>query len=60
MFSRASYNPVGSYIREFDLEEGLIDKRVVICFEGVEQAAYVWLNGHFIGYAEDSFRRSLI
>lgn len=58
MFSRASYNPVGSYIREFDLEEGLIDKRVVICFEGVEQAVYVWLNGHFIGYAEDSFTPS--
>ncbi len=58
MFSQASYNPVGSYIREFDLEEGLLGKRIVICFEGVEQAMYLWLNGHFIGYAEDSFTPS--
>lgn len=55
MFSGAYYNPVGSYIREFDLEEPLCGKRVVLCFEGVEQAMYVWLNGNFVGYAEDSF-----
>lgn len=58
MFSQASYNPVGSYIREFDLEEGLLGKRIIVCFEGVEQAMYLWLNGHFIGYAEDSFTPS--
>lgn len=58
MFSEAGYNPVGSYIREFDLEKELSGKRVVICFEGVEQAMYVWLNGAFIGYAEDSFTPS--
>ncbi len=58
MFSGASYNPVGSYIREFDLEKELTGKRVVICFEGAEQAIYVWLNGAFVGYAEDSFTPS--
>ncbi len=58
MFSEASYNPVGSYIREFDLEKDLIGKRITICFEGVEQAMYVWLNGNFVGYAEDSFTLS--
>lgn len=57
-FSEAEYNPVGSYRRRFDLEQGLLGKRVCICFEGVEQAMYVWLNGHFIGYAEDSFTPS--
>ena len=57
-FSEAQYNPVGSYRRKFDLDEGLCGKRVCICFEGVEQAMYVWLNGHFIGYAEDSFTPS--
>lgn len=55
MFSEADYNPVGSYLKKFDLAEGLLGKRVVICFEGVEQAMYLWLNGEFIGYAEDSF-----
>lgn len=58
MFSRASYNPVGSYLKEFDLKEGLLSKRVIICFEGVEQAMYLWLNGKFVGYAEDSFSPS--
>ena len=34
MFSEASYNPVGSYMKEFDLEKGLHGKRVTVCFEG--------------------------
>ena len=55
MFSGASYNPVGSYLKEFDLAQGLLDKRIIIRFEGVEQAMYLWLNGSFVGYAEDSF-----
>ena len=55
MFSKAPCNPVGSYLKEFDLDKGLLGKRVSICFEGVEQAMYLWLNGHFVGYGEDSF-----
>lgn len=55
MFSEASYNPVGSYRKEFDLDKGLCGKRVVVCFEGVEQAMFLWLNGRFLGYSEDSF-----
>ncbi len=58
MFSQAEYNPVGSYRREFDLEKGLQGKQVFIRLEGVEQAMYVWLNGSFVGYAEDSFTPS--
>lgn len=57
-FSEAEDNPVGSYLKRFDLDEGLRGKRVRICFEGVEQAMYVWLNGQFVGYAEDSFTPS--
>ncbi len=57
-FSQASYNPVGSYLKVFDLKEELAGKPVIICFEGVEEALYVWLNGDFIGYAEDSFTPS--
>lgn len=58
MFSKAEYNPVGSYVKHFDLDENLVGKRIHICFEGVEEAMYVWLNGEFIGYAEDSFTPS--
>lgn len=50
--------PVGSYVREFTLSPDFEGKRVCISFQGVEQAFYVWLNGHFVGYAEDSFTPS--
>ena len=58
MFSEAQYNPVGSYIKYFDLDKNMCGKRIHICFEGVEDAMYLWLNGQFIGYAEDSFTPS--
>lgn len=51
-------NPVGSYIREFELEKPLKGKRLFLSFQGVETAFYVWLNGTFIGYSEDSFTPS--
>lgn len=51
-------NPVGSYVREFDLKRELLGKRICISFQGAEEAIYVWLNGHFIGYGEDSFTPS--
>lgn len=57
-FSEAEYNPVGSYRCVFDLKPALRKRRVCISFEGVEKAMYVWLNGHFVGYAEDSFTPS--
>ena len=58
MFSEAEYNPVGSYIKYFDLDKNMCGKRIHICFEGVEEAMYLWLNGQFVGYAEDSFTPS--
>lgn len=51
-------DPVGSYVRTFDLAPGLLGKRVCISFQGVEQAFFVWLNGQFVGYTEDSFTPS--
>ena len=55
MFSEAADNPVGSYRKVFDLREEMLGKRITVCFEGVEQAMYLWLNGAFVGYTEDSF-----
>lgn len=49
---------MGSYRLEFDVEEALRGKKISLFFEGVEQAVYVWLNGVFIGYAEDTFTPS--
>ena len=50
--------PVGSYVKEFTLDEGLRGQRVCISFQGVEQALYLWCNGAFVGYAEDTFTPS--
>ena len=58
LFSDASDNSVGSYLKKFDLDDSFKNHRVIIQFQGVEEALYVWLNGHFIGYAEDSFTPS--
>ena len=41
MFSEAQYNPVGSYIKYFDLDKNMCGKRIHICFEGVEEAMYL-------------------
>ncbi len=53
-----SYNPVGSYVRYFEVDQQLKGKPVSISFQGVEIAFYVWLNGHFVGYSEDTFTPS--
>lgn len=57
-FKEADYNPVGSYITAFDLPDNMKGNSIRIRFEGVEQAVYVYLNGEFVGYAEDSFTPS--
>lgn len=52
-----SSNPVGSYVKHFRKPESMKGP-VYISFQGVESAFYVWLNGEFVGYAEDSFTPS--
>ncbi len=51
----SDHNPVGSYVKLFELPTNMIQKPVFISFQGVESAFYVWLNGEFVGYSEDSF-----
>ncbi len=48
------YNPVGSYKRSFNISENWRDKEVFLIFEAIKSASYFWLNGHFIGYNQDS------
>lgn len=48
-------NPVGSYIKHFTLPAEWSGSPLFISFQGVESAFYVWLNGHLVGYSEDSF-----
>lgn len=49
------HNPVGSYVKMFTVPENMENKPVYISFQGVESAFYVWVNGEFVGYSEDSF-----
>lgn len=51
------YNPVGMYRKNFTLKKGMLDdsRRVYINFRGVESAYYVYVNGHEVGYSEDTF-----
>ncbi|WP_367294214.1 glycoside hydrolase family 2 TIM barrel-domain containing protein [Levilactobacillus brevis] len=58
MFSTDPQNTVGAYVKHFTLNPALVNQRVSIEFDGVEQAMFLWLNGQFVGYAEDSFSRS--
>ena len=47
------YNSVGSYRRDFNLPTGWkADKRVVLHFDGIYSAAFVWVNGEYAGYTE--------
>lgn len=48
------YNPVGSYVTSFTVPEHFTGKDILLHFGGVESAYYCWLNGQFVGYAEDS------
>ncbi|MEC1522771.1 glycoside hydrolase family 2 TIM barrel-domain containing protein [Neobacillus niacini] len=49
------FNPVGSYVKVFNIPGNMDNKPVYISFQGVESAFFVWLNGEFVGYSEDSF-----
>ena len=52
------YNPVGCYIKRIYINEATASKRVVLCFEGVESAFYLYINGERVGYSESSFNRA--
>ncbi|WP_303316258.1 glycoside hydrolase family 2 TIM barrel-domain containing protein [Flavivirga abyssicola] len=47
-------NPVGHYIKTFNVDESWDDKDIILHFGGVSSAFYVWVNGAFIGYSEDT------
>ena len=48
-------NPVGCYRRTFTLPEGWLARKTFIRFNGAGHGYYVWVNGQFVGYAEDSY-----
>ena len=49
------FNPVAIYVKYFTIPENMKNKRVCISFQGVESGFALWLNGHYVGYSEDTF-----
>ena len=45
-------NPVGSYVRFFELPQGWEKQRNFLQFGGIYSAAFVYLNGKYVGYTQ--------
>ncbi|MEL7834772.1 glycoside hydrolase family 2 TIM barrel-domain containing protein [Fodinibius sp. Rm-B-1B1-1] len=50
----SEYNPVGSYQKTFTVPDTWKDREVILHFEGVSSAMYVWINGEKVGYSQGS------
>ena len=48
------FNPVGSYIRYFDLPDNWNGKHIILNFGSIRSAMYVWINGKQVGYCQGS------
>ncbi|HSN08758.1 MAG TPA: glycoside hydrolase family 2 TIM barrel-domain containing protein, partial [Hanamia sp.] len=48
------YNPVGSYRREIMVDKNWGGKDIYIQFGAVRSCFYLWVNGQWVGYSEDS------
>ncbi len=49
------YNPVGSYRRTVNVDRSWIGNDIFIYFGAVKSNLWVWVNGRFVGYGEDSY-----
>ena len=48
-------NPTGCYSRQFTVDPAwLAEGQTRIIFDGVNSAFYLWCNGHWVGYSQDS------
>lgn len=48
------FNPVGSYKKTFTLPQGWDKGTISLYFGGVNSCFFVWMNGEYVGYSEDS------
>ena len=47
-------NAVGSYRKWVDIDKTWEDKQVIINIGGAKSCFYLWVNGEFVGYSEDT------
>lgn len=53
-YTYVNRNPVGQYVTTFNVEAAREPKTYYIHFAGVESAMYLWVNGHKVGYSQNS------
>ena len=53
-YAPTEYNPVGQYIDEFEVSSAWKDQNIYLKIGAVKSAMYLWINGKFVGYSEDS------
>lgn len=46
-------NPTGFYRKKFNVPSNWKNRKIFLHFDGVQSAAFVWLNGKYVGYHED-------
>ena len=51
-------NPVGLYVREFEVSQEWQKKQTFLVFEGVDSAFYVWINSRKVGFSKGSHMTS--
>ncbi len=49
-----NYNPVGSYHRDFKIDEDWGNKELFLHIGAMKSGGFVWLNGEYIGYSQGS------
>ncbi|MBU0714603.1 MAG: DUF4981 domain-containing protein [Verrucomicrobia bacterium] len=47
-------NPIGLYRRTFEIPNAWRDRPILLTFEGVASAFYVWVNGQSVGFSKGS------
>ena len=52
------FNPTACYVKYFTLPENFSNQKVFVSFQGVESGIALFLNGHYVGYSEDTFTPS--
>jgi beta-galactosidase len=49
------FNPTGCYKRKFNIPKSWAGKEVMLRFEGIKSASYIWVNGKRVGYNQGGF-----
>lgn len=53
-YAPMDYNPVGRYRHDFNVPKDWDGRKIYLNFGAVKSAFYLWINGKFVGYSEDS------